>query len=65
MKLLFKLGHLTNHSHREILEEIKQEQKEKNLLLEVAALYVARKYCVDITDWYNSVEKILIKENRE
>jgi hypothetical protein len=64
-EIVIQIRSLTNHSHREILEEIKQEQKEKNLLLEVAALYVARKYCVDITDWYNSVEKILIKENRE
>jgi hypothetical protein len=56
---------LTNHSQREILEEIKQEEKEKHLFLEVAALYVARKYGVDITDWYDPVEKMLIKENRE
>ena len=64
-EIVIQISAVTNHSQREILEEIKQEQKEKNLLLEVAALYVARKYCVDITDWYNSVEKLLIKENRE
>ena len=46
----------TNHSQKEILEEIKQEEKEKNLFPEVAALYVARKYDVDVTDWYDSVE---------
>jgi len=54
----------TNHSQKEILEEIKQEEKEKNLLPEVAALYVARKYGIDNTDWYDAVEKTLIKENR-
>jgi hypothetical protein len=54
----------TNHSKNEILEEIKQEEKEKNLLPEVIALYIARKYGVDIADWYDSVEKTIIKENR-
>lgn len=60
-----EISTLTNHSQKEILEEIKQEEKEKNLFSEVAALYVARKYSVDITAWYDSVEKILIKENKE
>jgi hypothetical protein len=64
-EIVIQISTLTNHSQREILEEIKQEQKEKNLFLEVAALYVARKYSVNITDWYDSVEKIFIKENRE
>jgi hypothetical protein len=61
-EIVIQISTLTNHSQREILEEIKQEQKEKNLFLEVAALYVARKYSVDIADWYESVEKILIKK---
>jgi hypothetical protein len=60
-----KISAQTNHNQKEILEEIKQEEKDKNLFSEVAALYIARKYNVDITDWYDSVEKILIKENRE
>jgi hypothetical protein len=64
-EIVIQISTLTNHSQREILEEIKQEQKEKNLLLEVAALYVARKYSVDISDWYDSVEKMLIKGNRD
>jgi hypothetical protein len=53
-----------NQSKNEILEEIKHEEKEKNLFPEVASLYVARKHGVDIADWCNPVEKILIKENR-
>jgi hypothetical protein len=61
--IVIKISTQTNHSQREILEEIKQEEKEKNLFLEVAALYVASKYNVDITEWYASVEKILMKEN--
>lgn len=61
-EIVIQISTLTNNSQREIFEEIKQEQKEKNLFLEVAALYVARKYSVDITDWYEQVEKILIKK---
>ena len=64
-EIVIQISTLTNHSQREILDEIKQEQKEKNLFLEVAALYVARKYSVDISDWYDSVEKMLIKGNRD
>jgi hypothetical protein len=60
--IVIKISTLTNHNQEEILEEIKQEEKEKNLFSEVAALYVARKYSVDITDWYDSVEKIFNKE---
>jgi hypothetical protein len=54
----------TNQSKSEILDEIRHEEKEKNLLPEVVALYVAKKHGVDIADWCNAVEKILIKENR-
>jgi hypothetical protein len=54
----------TNHNQKDIQEEIKQEEKEKNLLPAVAALYVARKHGVDVSDWYDSVENTLIKENR-
>jgi len=60
-----QISSITNHSQKEILEEIKQEEKEKNLISEIAALFVARKYGLDITEWYDSVEKILLKENRE
>jgi hypothetical protein len=64
-RIAIKISTQTNHSQKEILEEIKKEEKEKILFREVAALYVAKKYSVDIAEWYDSVEKILIKENRE
>lgn len=47
----------THQSLNDIQDEITKEQKEKNLLPEVAALYVARRYHVDITDWFNDVEQ--------
>jgi hypothetical protein len=53
----------TNRSSQEILKEITSEEKEKNILPEVAALYVARKYNVDMTDWYDAVEQKLLKGN--
>jgi hypothetical protein len=48
-----------------IVEEIKREAKEKNLLVDVAAVYVARKYNVDATEWYPSIEEFFIKRNKE
>lgn len=53
----------THQDKREIREEIKKEGTEKNLLAEVAALYVARKHGVDVSEWYSVVEKSIFKEN--
>lgn len=63
-KITIQISTQTNSNQKEIVEEIKQMEKEKNLISEVAALYIARKYGVDITDWYDSVEKIIIRANR-
>ncbi len=54
----------THQDKIEIEEEIKKEGTEKNLLVEVAALYVARKYGVDVSEWYPVVEKSIVKENK-
>jgi len=62
-EIAIQISKQTNYDQKEIFEEIRQMEKEKNLFSEVAALCVARKYGVDITDWYDSVEKRLIKEN--
>jgi len=53
-----------HQNKQDILEEIEKEGTEKNLLPEVAALYVARKHGVDISEWYNSVEKTIVRENK-
>jgi len=53
----------TNRNHQEIRKEITSEEKEKNILPEVAVLYLARKYNVDMTDWYDVVEQKLFKGN--
>jgi hypothetical protein len=55
-----KISSLTSHSETEILEEIKHEQKEKNLFFEVAALLVARRYNIKITEWCDSVENTIL-----
>jgi hypothetical protein len=54
----------THQDKTEILNEIKTEEAEKNLLAEVAALYVARKHGVDVSDWYKLVEMSIITENK-
>jgi hypothetical protein len=53
-----------NKSHEELRREIKQEGKEKNLLPEVAALSVGKKHGVDVTAWYEAVERLLFKQNK-
>jgi hypothetical protein len=53
----------TNRNHQDILKEITSEEEEKNILPEVAVLYLARKYNVDIIDWYDAVEEKLFKGN--
>ncbi|HIH00236.1 MAG TPA: DUF2240 family protein [Thermoplasmata archaeon] len=58
---------ISEHVHQEktkIAEEIKKEGKEKNLLAEVAALSVARKHGVDVSEWYPFVETIFFTENK-
>ena len=53
----------TNRDQQEIIQEIQHESQEKNILLEVAALYIARKHHLDIADWIDSVEKKVFKES--
>jgi len=45
----------TGQSRTRILGEISQEEKEKRLLPEVAALYIARRYGVDTREWHDTV----------
>jgi hypothetical protein len=54
----------THQNQTDIYEEIKKEEKEKNLLPEVATLSVARKHGVDVSDWYTRVEHAIVKGNK-
>jgi hypothetical protein len=53
----------TNRNHQEVLKETTSEEKEKKILPEVAVLFLARKYNVEMTDWYDAVEQKLFKGN--
>jgi hypothetical protein len=53
----------TNQSRTRILEEISQEEKEKHLLPEIAALYIARRYGVDTREWHDAIEIKLLTGN--
>lgn len=64
-KIVLAIGKKTNRDQTEILDEIKQEGQEKKLITEVAALYVARKFDLDVTEWIDSVEVMLLKGNTE
>ena len=48
---------------KDILEEIKQIEVEKNIISDVALLFIAKKYNVDVNDCFDSVEKAIFKEN--
>jgi hypothetical protein len=61
--IIAQISTQTNRNHQDILTEITSEEKEKNILPEVAGLYLARKYNVDMTDWYDAVEEKLFKGN--
>ncbi len=63
--IISEIGKKTHRSNRELLEEITKEANEKNLLPEVAALYIARKYNIDIAAWIDPIETILLKGNTE
>jgi len=64
-EIVLAIGKKTNRDQTEILDEIKQEGQEKKLITEVAALYVARKFDLDVTEWIDSVEVMLLKGNTE
>ncbi|MFO7677142.1 MAG: DUF2240 family protein [Thermoplasmatota archaeon] len=49
----------------DILDEIIQQKKEKNIMEEVAALYIANKYGVDSSFFYNSIENQFFRGNKE
>jgi hypothetical protein len=65
MDIVMQIAQQTHQEKNNILEEIKREVKEKNLLADVAAVYVARKYNVDVSEWYLSIEDSFIKGNKE
>ena len=61
------VAQIVEHTHRdktEIFGEITREEKEKNLLPEVAALFVARKYGINVSTWYALVEPAIFKGNK-
>lgn len=53
----------THQDQHKILQEIRKEELEKQLLPEVAAMYVARRYHVDISGFYTDVHDAVFKEN--
>jgi len=49
----------TGKETKEIFEEVKHVEAEKNILPEVAVLLVAKEYDVDLDNWFDLVEKSL------
>jgi hypothetical protein len=63
-EIVFQIFEQTHQDKTEIQKEIKREGAEKNLLAEVAALDIARKHGVDVSEWYSVIEKSIVKENK-
>jgi hypothetical protein len=63
-EIVFQIFEQTHQDKTEIQKEIKREGAEKNLLAEVAALYIARKHGVDVSEWYSVIEKSIVKGNK-
>jgi hypothetical protein len=61
-EIILQISQQTQLDKTHILEEMKKEGKEKNLLAEVTALYVGKKHGVDVSEWYSFVEAVLFKE---
>jgi hypothetical protein len=61
--IVSEISKKTNRDKQKVIDEIHHEAKEKNILPEVAALYIARKNQLDIADWIDTVEKKVFKES--
>lgn len=60
------IEHITKRSgktNEEIKKEIQEQQKEKNIIYEVAALSIANIYGVDSSQYYGIIEKSIFTEN--
>jgi hypothetical protein len=55
----------TGRDSREVHEEIARVASEKKIIPEVAALCVARAQQLSLDEWYDAVEKALVKGNTE
>ena len=58
-----KIVSKTGKKSEEILKIIKDVEIEKNIISEVAALFVAKNYNIDVDDYFDSVEKGIFREN--
>jgi hypothetical protein len=53
----------TGKEPKEIFEESRQVETEKNIISDVALLFIAKKYKIDMSGYFDSVEKAIFKEN--
>jgi hypothetical protein len=59
--IVLRISEKTSRDQQEILSEIHQVEHDKNILPEVAALYVARTYGLDVADCFDAVEHSFFK----
>lgn len=61
--IIQKIVSKTGEKPDDILKKIKKVETEKNIISEVAALFVAKNYNVDADEYFDSVEKAIFREN--
>lgn len=54
-----RISEKTRRDKKDVLNEIKQVENEKNIVPEVAALFVAKVYAVEMEDFFTAVQKKL------
>jgi len=63
--IIQRIAEKSDVDFKDIYNEIKQVGTEKKVIEEVAGLFIANKYRVDVKDFYRTVEVKITKENEE
>lgn len=60
--IIHRIAEKTNQDSNDIIKEIQRVESEKNILSDVAALYVARGYNIDIQEFLEGVQVTIYKK---
>lgn len=63
--IILRISEIKNLEKNDVINEIENRASERGILLNVAALVVAKEYDIKIKDSFELVEKTIFKENEE
>lgn len=64
-KIIIKIAKKTKLDKKEITEKISKAEKEKNINTELAALLIGREYGVEVAVFFDEIEEIIFRGNKE